>query len=406
MDIRDRHFGPCISGSTPDGLVSIDAVEFVERLLLFEKYILASVRLKEFPALLRLFGYDGILQLLKSDAISLYCDAVSIAQTGQGLIPGVDSKQLPLNTFRFHIVRIADHKEYVQQAMRALDANAGLSGKRLTKLKLAIADRLIPPRPEDSQKAALQLESDLSNNAPYLRAAVAQAIHRRLNVHVPQTEVRIDLTRFDENVFRASSNLSQLTGASPEEIHKVLESGFLAIGGLNQRLGWMDAHSAVTGFNDGELSIFDNRISFLATQLDPESQRSRFQRVLKLTDFPDVSTAIDEGRLNLERLLEIRTSDECRQFRQWLRATDSASDQEIIDQFNSLKTKLAPYAQGRTGKALRWLASTGIGLIPGAGAILGPLVGLLDTFLVEKLLPKGGPITFISDLYPSIFQDK
>jgi hypothetical protein len=55
---------------------------------------------------------------------------------------------------------------------------------------------------------------------------------------------------------------------------------------------------------------------------------------------------------------------------------------------------------------MRWLASTGFGAIPVAGPVLGAVAGLLDAFLVEKILPENGPITFLSKSYPSIFENE
>jgi len=49
--------------------VTLDVESLVRRLLLFDTYILYSVRLKEIPDLVRRFGYEGALALLGSGAL-------------------------------------------------------------------------------------------------------------------------------------------------------------------------------------------------------------------------------------------------------------------------------------------------------------------------------------------------
>lgn len=109
------------------------------------------------------------------------------------------------------------------------------------------------------------------------------------------------------------------------------------------------------------------------------------------------------GSFDLEKLLEICESRECKEFRTWLWSSADASDEEILDQFTGLSKKLMIWAHGNVGKAIRWSASTGIGFIPVVGNIVGGGVGLIDTFLLEKVLPQSGPVTFLNRHYPSLF---
>jgi hypothetical protein len=59
--------------------------------------------------------------------------------------------------------------------------------------------------------------------------------------------------------------------------------------------------------------------------------------------------------------------------------------------------------RSKYGKSIRWAASTGPGLIPGIGTVLSGGLGLLDTFLTEKVLKEPGPLSFLSKRYHSIF---
>jgi hypothetical protein len=44
-------------------------------------------------------------------------------------------------------------------------------------------------------------------------------------------------------------------------------------------------------------------------------------------------------------------------------------------------------------------------MIPVYGTAAGAGLGLIDTFLLDKVLPKSGPVTFLGTLYPSIYQN-
>jgi hypothetical protein len=54
--------------------VKLDVEGFIRRLLLFDTYILYSVRFKEIPELVRHFGYEGTLALLNSGALEIRCE--------------------------------------------------------------------------------------------------------------------------------------------------------------------------------------------------------------------------------------------------------------------------------------------------------------------------------------------
>ncbi len=52
---------------------------------------------------------------------------------------------------------------------------------------------------------------------------------------------------------------------------------------------------------------------------------------------------------------------------------------------------------------LRFAAIAGIGLVPG-GAIPASILGFADSFIVEKLFPNSGIVSFLRIQYPSVFE--
>ena len=166
----------------------------------------------------------------------------------------------------------------------------------------------------------------------------------------------------------------------------------------------MERHDALTGFRDGEMSLFEQRLAFLARRLDPDIHEERFTRVLTIAGLPEVNAETQPGVVDAGRLVEILRSDECREFRAWLRGVDSATDAEIEERFGKLREMISTAVHSKKGKAVRLAATTGIGFVPVAGQIAGIAAGALDSLLLDKLVPEPGPTSFLSQLYPSIFR--
>jgi hypothetical protein len=145
--------------------------------------------------------------------------------------------------------------------------------------------------------------------------------------------------------------------------------------------------------------MFETKVQFIVQSLDPDNQEARARRLVETLELPDFRDIAHGRQLDMERFLEVRASGECREFRSWLSTIDGLKDEEIKARFSSLRERIAASLHTSTGKGLRFLAATGLGLIPGAGA----LVGALDAFVVDRLLPKSGIVTFVGKMYPSLF---
>ena len=107
--------------------------------------------------------------------------------------------------------------------------------------------------------------------------------------------------------------------------------------------------------------------------------------------------------VDLCKVIEIAKSKECIEFRNWLATTDEKTDAEILEAFQSLKTRLYGLLAADSGKAVRWAVGTGLGFISPAGPVLGAAAGLLDAFVLDKLISKRNPIAFLERKYRSIF---
>jgi hypothetical protein len=197
MDPRSRFLSYCATHGPDYEDFTIDVGAVVRRLILFDKYILQSIRLMEVPLLLRLFGYRGLLELLDANVLGFHCDALTMAQVGQVGAPGIRSGRdpLPLGSYYFATAYVPDHEEFVSERMAELEEASGLTRKQFIKLKGAIASRLVQRLPDLGNRALEQLVTDIGQNPILVRRAVATSLRIRLGVKVDPTELTVELSR-------------------------------------------------------------------------------------------------------------------------------------------------------------------------------------------------------------------
>ena len=92
----------------------------------------------------------------------------------------------------------------------------------------------------------------------------------------------------DDDVFETESDLGNRFGLDESQTHAVIERGLLGAASVNKRIEEMEIYGALMGFQEGELPVFEEKLSFLVTQLDAEAQEARFDRVVALAGVPDV----------------------------------------------------------------------------------------------------------------------
>lgn len=199
-------------------------------------------------------------------------------------------------------------------------------------------------------------------------------------------------------VFHVKNTLAATFGLSPDKAHVLLQAGVLAVVNLDHRLADMQAYSAITGFLESEAPLLFGKLWGVIAPQNPTLAEGQFKRVIELADIPDIKPG---QRVDVGKLLKVRDSAECREFREWLSTAQDLSDSEIRKQVTGLKSKMSSLAGSASGKAIRLAATTGIGLLTLVG---GVAVGAVDSFLVDRVLPKSGIVAFLTETYPSLFR--
>jgi hypothetical protein len=398
VELRERIIGPIAAQVAEDNeSVRVDLGDFIRKLILFEQVVIESVRLLEFPVLVQKFGYDGVKSLLDSGRLRIRWSAEGIAQIEQN--PKV------VGSHDFGSFQLAERKNEIHKALQPINDIPGLKGRQAQKLRKAIADRILTPPKDSGQPAWAQFTHDLEANHPVLKQSVALVVAKEVGKPISPSDFELRIGRRDDGGFRSDSDLGKKLRVDALEAHELISKGLLGVAGLGQRIEYMQRFRGVTGFQPDELPLFEAKLSFLARQLDPEAHAERFERVLEIAGLPEVDPDPTKKDVDLPRLLEILESDEVHEFRTWMRSLDSLTDAEIKRETGQLRDAVARSIHSKAGKAVRFSAVTGIGVIPG-GQLPAIGLGLLDSVLVDRLIPEPGPAAFLGHLYLTIFESR
>ncbi len=223
--------------------------------------------------------------------------------------------------------------------------------------------------------------------APVVKQSVSLTIAKQLNRQLQPTDFELHVERGgSEEGFRSESDLSKRLGIDPLQAHELISKGILGVASLCQRIEFMQRFKGVTGFRADELPLFDAKLAFLVRELAPEAHAERFEHVLEISGLPEADPDPNTHDIDLPRLLEILNSDEVREFRSWIRSLDSLTDTEIKREISQLRDVVARSVRSTAGKAVRFSAITGVGLIPGGqlpaigiGTSLGRRTQQIDT---------------------------
>jgi hypothetical protein len=384
---------------------TIDLGALIRRLILFDKYILDSIRFKEFPYFIRTFGYNGTIALLESGLVDIaYGIDKSPANLGQHaeLRLSRGKPVLPLGSYSFWYLSHFN-EEILHDSIGNLHTIEGLTTRQRNRLEDAVLASLLHPPDNAGELAISYFQDDARSNAPIIALAVAQVLSARLGTTINPEDLSIRVHEIARGDYRVDSNLMQRFGLDRRSMHAVIERALLAVARVNQRFEEMNRYSALSGSRPGDLPLFVGKFKFAVEHYSSEGQEAEFQRLITVNSLPDLDPQEPEQYVDIPRLIAITQTDECREFRHWLKTVHGAADEEIERQYRPLRDKLGAAIRSGSGRAVRFLTTTGIGLIPGAG-VAGVALSAFDTFVLEKVISQPGPVSFISRLYPSIFE--
>lgn len=386
MTTTRRLLGPVAIHGEGNRVVAVDLDTFVTRILLSESYVLQSIRLEDLLLLTQAFDQSGILTLFQAGALKIYYDAFTIGQTGQAradLNCRANNKRLPPCSYSFSEVRPAEEERHFESACRAVNPN----------LRDAIkANRIITPADFKSDVFA-GFYGDIRRTPLVLEAAVRHDLNTR-GIRAKRFKLTVEET--EPHDFRVENNLVSEYGISEQMAHRVIERSMLAAADVNLRFLQMKVCDAVSGITEKDLPVLQAKLGAAASLVQTSDGEKQFEHVAKLTGLQ--GPAFGQTKVDADKLLKIRESDDCRAFRDWLANTGSLSDKEVKDRIRGLNARISHAINSTPGKLVRVLVSLGL---PG---VAGLAASVVDMFILERLAPRDAVVAFLSDLYPSVFK--
>lgn len=396
--IRNRLLGASAISESTGTVTGFDMNGLVRRLLLFDKYIVVSVRLLEFRHLAEHLGYERTRDLLKSGLLEIRNECVQMSEVGTSGLFG-DPKQPPMH-YQFNWIDFHDRKATISVQLDELRDIPGISERQNIKLREKIA-RLINPLPHEAKSTfGTSFFSELQNGV-VVKEAVRLAM-RQLGMAAPR-EFALSIERQATDVVRVETDLTKVRGLSLEAVHKACQHALLGVSSLTQQIGEMRSYEALSGFREDEAPLFKTKMSdCFAAHLSSGELEQDFQRVLEVSHLPVYNY---DQPVDIERLLRVREMPELKVFRDWLQHGGAKSDAEITELSVGFKNVLGLVLNDNFGKGLRFLCTTVLGLAPGIGVWTGPAASAIDLALGE-LFQRPGVTAFIHELYPSLFQER
>ncbi len=395
MEIAQSIFGE-IAARHGTEFVGVDLGILFRRLILFDRVVVRSFRLREIRPLVRAFGKTGFLGLISSGVLQLSCESLSI-------ITGIAQNGVPTHPpchFSFGRAELARRDQVLAHELSSLEGLPGLGNAERAKLQEAVLSGLLRPPATYGPELQAQIETDVRSNTPALRAAIEKEIQHRFH---SSRAIRLSVEEPEERVFHLVTDLPEMHSLSQEQTHQLLQSSLSGLINLDIRIADMAAYSAISGFADSETPLLFGKFAGILGPQNPAPVEEQFVRIIDLLDLPDF---VPGRRIDVDKLLKARETVECREFRAWLRKLGNATDAQILEMVNGVKAQLGSVLHGTFGKSIRLVATTAISMIPGAGVALGPAAGALDTFLVDRIFPVPGVVAFLSKTYPSLFESE
>jgi hypothetical protein len=398
IERRDRILAPVATQDAKRNVTGANLGALVRRLILFEEVVIDSYGMRELPALIDALGPEQFIQLLESRAVLIRADGWVLGEVGSDAEALGRQTALPPLSFALGVlVPVQEHRKETMSRHLSDVRDMQLDFKTSKRVRQAILDSLTPFPDSPGQLTMDQLPTDLTMRLDLVRASTESALREYGDRDPTGVEYSIRFHQEDERVFRAETDIGERFGLSEEEVDRVLERAVLGVGSLNERFELMEAYNAVSGLREPEVRLLDAKLAGVIREVDPNRQEERLTRVLEIANLPDPETA--EGAVDVERLLAAREDEELVEFRGWLRTLDAATDDEIRERVTSVRERISEAVYGTTGKAVRFAATAAADVLPYGGLV----VGALDQFVLEKVLPEPGPVSFLGTAYRSLF---
>lgn len=385
--------------TTSDG--HFDAGKFVEAVLLFDTVLISNHSI--LPELIRSTGVSGFLRLLNEGRLAVVGGGSSAQGTYDFKSPGFFSHK-PLNRplrFGFETIYVdpknpknLSNEDRLARDLKKTKKIAAINDAQLNEIHASILPTM---RVIDGStlKTSDDFRADIESKQEFLVGIFTDSLEKELPIHT--SNIQISIEEVHDEIFQVNTNLGKILNINDERLHELFKKPFFEITGTNLQLHRMRAVEAAAGLTEVQSNITTKRLDFLSKLHSQSDVRPTLAKVIEIAKVPslDPSAAID-----VPELIGLRDSSEACAFRDWLQHSKELKDNEIEELFAGWRNRLGETLKTRNAKALRWLSSTGVGLIE---PVTGILLSAVD-FILNKFLPGMGPIGFIVGDYKKHIQ--
>ncbi len=398
--LQDNIYGRCARTVNANGQnIYVDLDLFFVRLLLFEKYTLESLRLKELPFLASTISIDGLLELLESGSLKFHWEPISVADIAQlksaNRIAIHDG--LPSYTYSISAVELVDLEHAVDKCLKVLKTIPNITHRQLKRLKRAVSNNIVYHRP-DAMKGILESFWVDLKNEDFVKSSIINEAGKAQ----PSDNFFINIEKVNNNDIIVRTNICSWLGIDINAGFKVVQSAILRIGGLNERLSQMKDFDSVIGFHsEKDFELYDRKFHPISREISEQKAVKELGRLINLKELPDVNSLFQRGSLDIKKLLKVRESHECRDFRRWLWAQANLSDEEILERFSGIKGKLGNKLTSLPSRVIRFVVGGAVGMF---GLAPGAAVTAVDQFVLDQVFKKDGVRAFVDNLYPSLWR--
>jgi hypothetical protein len=119
--------------------------------------------------------------------------------------------------------------------------------------------------------------------------------------------------------------------------------------------------------------------------------------LFEVNGVPDLAHADLQQPDNFAAFNRLISGSTAREFRVWFHSRNSYNRTELMREYITV-LKQVPWISRMPSKLFRFLVTTGLGMIPGAGPVLGAAAGGFDAFVVDQLFRPKSPKFFLDDL--------
>jgi hypothetical protein len=411
LNISDRFMSMFAEQIANNVVTGIDAEGLVQRLLLFDHCIVASVWLKDVQRLLRIVDPDAMCELLDSGAMSFYIDSATGGEIGQArsqLNLTGNTSRLKDNEFHFVTIKGHDDPERGTNAIDELSKTDGVSPAKAMRVAERVEGLMMEPKGLVTLSEAYKaFYAELRTpESTALKNIVAWKLYR---LGAKPKGLHLTVEEFVTEDFRVHSNLTTRFELAPQNARRILLKSLLELFSVYSRTAHMREFNCILGIEEAEEQAWNLKADSLyrAFAHEPHSRERQFLRVAKIAGLGERRLG-ESGKIDLERLMRLRRSDDLALFRTWLRSSESKTDKETRDRVTSLRAKFGNFmADTVAGKVLRIVITNSPGVIPNpvVSVPLGLALSALESFLLERLLPRDAVLSVLVKEYPAICKD-